>query len=59
MLVSPTAQVASRAPNRAKGTAVITANGRLQRSYWAARMRKIITMPKPNAVPALPAEAFS
>ena len=36
-------QVATRAPNTPKGTAVSTASGSDQLSYWAARIRKTMT----------------
>ena len=36
-------QVATSAPNTPKGTAVSTARGRDQDSYWAARIRKTMT----------------
>ncbi|MNZ61047.1 hypothetical protein D3C78_791300 [compost metagenome] len=49
-LSSPRSQIARIAPNTAKGTAVTTASGRVQRSYWAARMRNTRIRPKTNAV---------
>src|SRR3546814_5419877 len=38
-------QIAKMAPNTANGTAVTTASGSIQRSYWAAKIRNTMTIP--------------
>ncbi|MNY50965.1 hypothetical protein D3C86_1865170 [compost metagenome] len=55
----PRSHTARMAPNTAKGTAVTTASGRVQRSYWAARIRNTMIRPKTKAVPPEPWVAIS
>ena len=50
---------AARAPKRAKGTARITARGRDHFSYWAARIRNTMMMPKPKATAEVVPVRFS
>lgn len=58
-LDSPRSHTARMAPNTAKGTAVTTAMGSVQRSYWAARMRNTMISPNRKAVPPEPWVASS
>ncbi|MNS91907.1 hypothetical protein D3C72_1260190 [compost metagenome] len=55
----PRSHTARMAPNTAKGTAVTTASGKVQRSYWAARMRNTMIRPKTKAMLPEPWEASS
>ena len=50
---------AARAPNRAKGTARITASGNDHFSYWAARIRNTMMMPNPKAMAEVEPVRFS
>jgi hypothetical protein len=48
-----------KAPKTAKGVPKRTLRGRVQLSYWAARMRKTITMARMKTVAPVPAALFS
>ena len=56
---SPRRNTARNAPNTANGTARITANGSVQRSYCAASTSSTITTPTRNTDCDAPPVAFS
>ncbi|MNV43976.1 hypothetical protein D3C71_1357140 [compost metagenome] len=58
-LLKPRSMTASRAPNKANGTASSTPMGRDHFSYWAARIRNTMTRPKMKTLEDAPPLFFS